>query len=151
VAALTAIICCIGEARRLLFDRVPGQRRAAPRSLAALFSGYFRLDRGGGRAALGLAASAPILVQRAEVYEVAISCAYALTMLALGAVWLALHRPGQRGRWLAAASLAFGLAMGARPTALFGAGILILPLAAAWKAAGGAATSPACWRLPRSP
>jgi tetratricopeptide (TPR) repeat protein len=90
-----------------------------------------------GALALGLAASAPILVQRAEVYEVAISCAYALTMLALGAVWLALHRPDQRGRWLAAAALAFGLATGARPTALFGAGILIVPLAARGKPAGG--------------
>ena len=40
----------------------------------------------------------------------------ALTMLALGAVWCALHEPARQGRWLAAASLAYGLAVGARPS-----------------------------------
>jgi len=83
--------------------------------------------------ALGLATSAPILLQRSEVYEVSISCAYALTMLALAAIWLALHRPRERGRWLAAASLALGLAVGARPPVLFSSLILLVPVAAAWE------------------
>jgi len=94
-----------------------------------------------GALALGLATSAPILLERTEVYEVAISCTYALTMLALGAIWLALHRPAQRGRWLAAASLAFGLAVGARPPALFSSIVLLLPLAVAWREAGPASAS----------
>jgi tetratricopeptide (TPR) repeat protein len=89
-----------------------------------------------GALALGLATSAPILLQRGEVYEVAISGAYALTMLALGAIWLALHRPAERARWLAAASLAFGLAVGARPPVLFSSVVLVLPLAAAWPTRG---------------
>jgi len=86
-----------------------------------------------GTLALGLAGFTPIILPRAEVYEVAISCGYALTMLALLALWGACHRPHQRGRWLAAASLAYGLAIGARPTALFGAVILLLPVAQAWR------------------
>jgi hypothetical protein len=87
--------------------------------------------------ALGLATSAPILLQRADVYQVSISCSYALTMLALAAVWLALHRPAHRGRWLAAGSLAFGLAAGARPTALFSALILVLPAIEAARSMAG--------------
>jgi len=80
--------------------------------------------------ALGLATSAPIVLQPGEVYEVAISCAYAFTMLALGAIWLALHRPAERIRWLAAASVAMGLAVGSRPTALLSSVILLLPVLA---------------------
>jgi tetratricopeptide (TPR) repeat protein len=86
-----------------------------------------------GTLALGLTVFTPIILPRAEVYEVAISCSYAFAMLALLALWEACHRPDQRGRWLAAASLAYGLAVGARPTALFGAMILLLPVALAWR------------------
>ena len=80
---------------------------------------------------LGLATTAPILLRRAEIWEVPVSCAYALLTLALGAAWLALHRPAQAARWLAAASAALGLAVGARPAALFGVVILLIPLRAA--------------------
>lgn len=83
--------------------------------------------------ALGLATGAPILLHPAELYEVPISCAYALNFLALGALWLALTRPAGRVAWIAAASLAFGLAVGARPTALIGAFVLAVPVAAAWR------------------
>ncbi len=62
-----------------------------------------------------------------------ISCGYAWAMLALLALWEACHRPAQRGRWLAAASLAYGLSIGARPTALSGAVILLVPVAQAWR------------------
>jgi len=86
-----------------------------------------------GTLALGLAGFTPIILPRAEIYEVAISCGYALVMLTLLALWEACHRSHQRGRWLAAASLAYGLAIGARPTALFGAVILLLPVAQAWR------------------
>ena len=86
-----------------------------------------------GTLALGLAVFTPIILSRAEIYEVAISCGYALTMLALLALWEACHRPDQRGRWMAAASLAYGLAIGARPNVLFGAVILLLPVALTWR------------------
>jgi tetratricopeptide (TPR) repeat protein len=86
-----------------------------------------------GGLALGLATYTPFLLARCDVYEVPVSCGYALTMLALAAIWKALHEPGLRARWLAAASLAYGLAVGARPSLLFGAVILLVPVAQAWR------------------
>ena len=86
-----------------------------------------------GTLALGLAAFIPMILPRCDVYEVAISCGYALMMLALAAIWGALHQPRRRGWWLAAASLAWGLAVGARPSLLFGAVILLVPVAQAWR------------------
>jgi tetratricopeptide (TPR) repeat protein len=86
-----------------------------------------------GALALGLAAGTPLLLARCDVHEVSISCGYALTMLALAAIWKALHSPSQQGRWLAAASLSYGLAVGARPSLLFGAVILLVPVAQAFR------------------
>ena len=84
--------------------------------------------------ALGLATGVPVLLSQSDVYEVPISCGYMLTMLALGAIWRALHERERGCRWLAAASVAYGLAVGARPNLLFGAVILLLPVAHAWRA-----------------
>jgi len=86
-----------------------------------------------GALALGLATVVPVILPRSDVYEVAISCGYMLTMLALGAIWGALHKPERRCWWLAAASAAYGLAVGARPTLLFGAIILVVPVIQAWR------------------
>jgi len=86
--------------------------------------------------ALGLANFTPAILARADVYEVAITCGYALTMLALCAIWRALHDGRHRWRWLAAASLAYGLAVGARPSLLFGAVILLVPVVQAWREKG---------------
>jgi tetratricopeptide (TPR) repeat protein len=86
-----------------------------------------------GALALGLANLAPVILARCDVYEVAISCGYGLAMLALAGVWAALRDGRRRGRWLAAASLAYGMALGARPSLLFGAVILLVPLAQAWR------------------
>ena len=83
--------------------------------------------------ALGLATGVPVLLSQADVYEVPISCGYMLTMLALAAIWCALHQPERRCRWLAAASVAYGLAVGARPTLLFGAVILLVPVVQSWR------------------
>jgi tetratricopeptide (TPR) repeat protein len=83
--------------------------------------------------ALGLATSVPALLSHSDVYEVAISCGYMLTMLALAAIWCALHEPRRRSGWLAAASVAYGLAVGARPSLLFGAIILLVPVVHAWR------------------
>jgi tetratricopeptide (TPR) repeat protein len=83
--------------------------------------------------ALGLATFIPSLLAQCEVWEVPISCGYMLTMLALAAIWKALLHPSRRGWWLAAASLAYGLAVGARPSLLFGAFILLVPVIQAWR------------------
>ena len=84
--------------------------------------------------ALGLATGVPTMLPRSEVHEVTTSCGYMLTMLALAAIWCALHEPEPRKRsgWLAAASVAYGLAVGARPSLLFGAVILLVPVVQAW-------------------
>ena len=83
--------------------------------------------------ALGLTTGVPGLLSQSNVYEVAISCGYMLTMLALAAIWCALHEPERRCRWLTMASVAYGLAVGARPNLLFGAVILLVPVVQAWR------------------
>jgi len=83
--------------------------------------------------ALGLASGTPALLSWAGVYEVPISCGYMLTMLALVAIWCALHEPERNCRWLAAASAAYGLAVASRPSFLFGAVMLLVPVAHAWR------------------
>jgi tetratricopeptide (TPR) repeat protein len=104
--------------------------------LHALWRRYFADVRVGVVAAcalaLGLTTGMPVLLSRSDVYEVPISCGYMLTMLALAAIWCALHEPERRCRWLATASLAYGLAVGARPSLLFGAVILLVPVVQAW-------------------
>ena len=82
---------------------------------------------------LALATGVPVLLPQSDVYEVAIIGGYMLTMLALAAIWRALHEPEHRRRWLATASLAYGLAVGARPSLLFGAVILLVPVIQAWR------------------
>ncbi|HEX3730334.1 MAG TPA: tetratricopeptide repeat protein [Opitutaceae bacterium] len=79
-------------------------------------------------AALGLVSSATVLLQKADVWEVPIACGYALSLLALGAVWQALHDPARRTRWIVLASLGLGLAISSRPALLFGAAIVLVPL-----------------------
>jgi tetratricopeptide (TPR) repeat protein len=86
-----------------------------------------------GTLALGLATFTPLLLARCDVHEVSVLCGYALTMLALAAIWNAVHEPERRCRWLAAASLAYGLAVGARPSLLFGAAVLLVPVVQAWR------------------
>ncbi len=87
---------------------------------------------------LGSATTLPVFLVRPGLYEVSISCAFALAMLSLACLWNAWHRRSARPAWLAAASLAYGLAVGARPTLLFGASVLLLPVAAAFQNRGGA-------------
>jgi Flp pilus assembly protein TadD len=60
--------------------------------------------------------------------EVAITCGFAFTMLALAAIWRAMHAPKHGAGWLQLASLAYGLAVGARPSLVFGVIILLIPV-----------------------
>ncbi|MGD0351379.1 MAG: tetratricopeptide repeat protein [Verrucomicrobiota bacterium] len=84
---------------------------------------------------LGLATGILENLSRCDVYEVARSCGFAFTMLALAAIWCAWHAPKRQVLWLLLASLAYGLAIGSRPSLLFGVIILLLPAAQAWRAA----------------
>lgn len=82
-----------------------------------------------GTLATGFGSGAMLLLPRTDVHEVAISCGYAFVMLSLGAIWRAIHDSQRNLRWLAVASLLYGLAVGARPSLLPGALILLCPLA----------------------
>lgn len=61
-------------------------------------------------------------MERAEFYQIAISCAYAFLMAALWFVFLAATAisPTRRAALLALASLCWGMAIGARPNYIFG-------------------------------
>jgi hypothetical protein len=77
--------------------------------------------------AVGLAAMIPVLLRRTQVYEVAISSAYLFFVLSLFGMYWSLHSP-RNLRWLAFASLCYGLAIASRPTYLFGAAGLLVPV-----------------------
>ena len=96
---------------------------------------------------LGSATTLPLFLVRPGLFELSISCGFALAMLSLAALWNSWHRPSCRCRWLAAASLAYGLAVGARPSLLFGASVLFLPAAAALRRGPGDGKEPAWGRL----
>lgn len=87
--------------------------------------------------AMGIASGLPIMLERSDVYEVAVGCGYALAMLGLCAVWRALEDPARASRWLAAGGLAFGLAVASRPNLLFAAAVLLVPIWVFRKAAPG--------------
>jgi len=70
-----------------------------------------------------------------NVYEVVLISGFAFVMLALAALWRAWHQPRHRAMWLALASLAYGLAIGSRPSLLFGGVILVMPVIQAWREA----------------
>jgi tetratricopeptide (TPR) repeat protein len=90
--------------------------------------------------AFGLSTGVLPLLARCDVYEVAISCGFAFTMLSLAAVWKSLEDSKRRGMWLALASLSCGLAVGARPSLVFGAAILLLPVIYTWHENGKVGT-----------
>lgn len=81
----------------------------------------------GGAMAVGLLTMVPTLLRRPAIYEVPISCAYAGCMLAMAALWKAVHSE-RVASWTALASLFYGLTVGARPTYVFGAAFLVVPL-----------------------
>lgn len=77
--------------------------------------------------ALGGVTSVPATILRPDVWEVTITCGYAFVMASLYAVWRACDAPGRRTAWLIAAGAAYGLAVGARPSLLVGAPMLLVP------------------------
>jgi tetratricopeptide (TPR) repeat protein len=70
-------------------------------------------------------------------FDIARMGGFAFAMLALVAIWRAINaRPWKRAFWLALASLAYGLAIGSRPSLLFGAIVLLIPVIRTWEATG---------------
>jgi hypothetical protein len=93
---------------------------------------------------LGFASYAPLLLARADMWEVPLALDYLAVAVALRCLWEAAEQPAACARWLAGASAAFGVAFASRPTVLPNAAILLLPFllpavrrrAMAWVAAG---------------
>ncbi len=77
---------------------------------------------------LGFGSYAPLLLARADIYEVPIAFCYLSVSVALRCLWEALGAPGRSAGWLAGASAAFGAAFASRPTVLPSAAVLLLPL-----------------------
>lgn len=78
-----------------------------------------------------------------SVYEIAETCGFAFAMLALAAIWRAMHAsPPWQAWWLLLASFAYGLAVGARPAILFGAIVLLAPVFQAWRQRAGSGQWP---------
>jgi hypothetical protein len=67
---------------------------------------------------LGLANAMPIMLRRPDVWEVPIACASFFVMMSLAAIWRALHAGRGGIMWVVGASVAYGLAVGARPPIL---------------------------------
>lgn len=89
-----------------------------------------------GLAVLGLGSMTHAVLRRPDLWEAAIAPGYCFAMLTLLCVYLSLH--GRRPcAWLAAAGVAFGLAVGSRPVYVAGAAAFLVPLGRAWKLEGG--------------
>lgn len=82
-----------------------------------------------GAITLGLATMVPALLRRPSIWEVPIAAGYAGFMLTLFCTWRALRATRGAWIWLAIASAAMGLTVGARPTYLPAAVVLLAPLA----------------------
>ena len=78
--------------------------------------------------ALGLSPCFMDQLSNCDVHEVPRSSGFAFTMLTLAAIWNALHQPKRQILWLALASLAYGLAVGSRPSLLPGIVIVLIPV-----------------------
>jgi hypothetical protein len=65
--------------------------------------------------ALGIGQSAPFLLHRVKVYEVAIACGYFCTSAGFYFLFRWLSAQRQRALWAALSGLCFGLAIGSRP------------------------------------
>lgn len=95
---------------------------------------------------LGLANAAPSVLQRPDLWEVPISCGYALMALTLLFIWQATTSPARSRHWLAATGVAFGLAVGARPSLLVTAPLLLVGLWAVVRRHGAGTLSGQTWR-----
>jgi tetratricopeptide (TPR) repeat protein len=114
-----AIFCSIGFLASACLLHAIWRRYFANVKFAVLLAGTL---------ATGFGSGAMLLLPRCDVHEVAISCGYAFVMLSVGALWRAIHDQHRNLRWLAVASLLYGLAIGARPSLLPGAIVLLMPI-----------------------
>lgn len=77
---------------------------------------------------LGLGSYAPVVLARADLWEIPIAFGYVALSIALRCLWEALISPGKSATWIAFASAAIGIGFASRPTVLPAAAILLAPL-----------------------
>ncbi len=83
--------------------------------------------------ALGLASTAPIMMERPDVYEVPIGGSYLFAMLAVACLWRMTDETVPLARWAAWLSVAVGGWIGCRPSEFPVTGVLLVPLILAWQ------------------
>jgi hypothetical protein len=84
--------------------------------------------------ALGLANISPFLIRRPDVYEVAISCAFAFLQLGFLLFYLAMRNPERSLLWLVLASTCIAASVGARPNYVLACGVFAaLVIVLVWK------------------
>lgn len=88
-----------------------------------------------GVAVLGTATMSLVIARRANIWELPLSSGFFFAMVALLAVFRSLHAERSGAAWLAGAALALGLAVASRPTYLFAAPALLVPVARVWRGA----------------
>jgi hypothetical protein len=93
---------------------------------------------------LGLVNWWPLLLSRVGVWEVPIASAFCFSSVAVLGLYLG-AREGGRPAWLAAASLAYALAIASRPNYILGSFLLLLPLVYLWRAEKTAPASRSTW------
>jgi Tetratricopeptide repeat len=76
---------------------------------------------------LGLGSYAPLLLARADMWEIPIAFGTLCVSIALRCLWEAFVDPARSVKWIALASATFGAGFAARPTILPNAAILLLP------------------------
>jgi tetratricopeptide (TPR) repeat protein len=80
---------------------------------------------------VGLIPLVPVVLQRPDVWEVAITASYAFWMLSLLFVWNSCQRPAPSWPTALGLGMTVGLAIGCRPNSCLGASLLLWPLARA--------------------
>ena len=99
---------------------------------------------------LGLGSYGPVLLSRADMWEIPIAFSYLSVAIALRCLWEGFCSPERATRWIALASTALGVAFASRPNVLPAAAMLILPFSFretrrdAWNWVAAAAPLAAC-------
>jgi hypothetical protein len=96
---------------------------------------------------LGFGCMVGAVLRRPLFWELAVASGFAFGMLALAAIYRAVHDQKRPARWLCCGALCLGLAVAARPTYLFGATILAVPIWYGWRNRAAAANNGPIWKL----
>jgi hypothetical protein len=81
---------------------------------------------------VGLTNGVLVMLRRPDLWEIPIIAASLMVMLSLASILGALSSSARCVSWTYCASLFYGLALGARPSVIFGAGILLVPVLFDW-------------------